>query len=120
MTYRITWVEKDTNTAACLGLDETIESGASPDQIRESARYGATLAGVDLERYEPLAEPIDNAPDPSEPCGRCGEPSAAHVMTRFGEEAVCQPCVEALLANGLILPHDVSADSTGLNLGRGS
>jgi hypothetical protein len=64
MTYRITWVEKDTNSAACLGLDETIESGASPDQIREAARYRATLAGVDLERYE--VEVATEQPDPSD------------------------------------------------------
>jgi hypothetical protein len=59
-TYRITWVERDTRNAACLGLDETIESDWTEEESREAAEYRAECAGVDLERYECIMEEIES------------------------------------------------------------
>lgn len=53
-SVKITWIEKSTepNTnTAMLGLDETISSDASIEQIREDANVYAAQQGVDLDKY---------------------------------------------------------------------
>jgi hypothetical protein len=57
MSIRITWVEKATGNAACIGLDETVEHD-SLDGAEADARYHGECQGIDLDRYEPIAEEV--------------------------------------------------------------
>ena len=57
-TVKITWVEKGTNNAAMIGLDETIESADTLDEIREAAEYHAECGGHDLVKYECVVEEV--------------------------------------------------------------
>lgn len=57
-TVQITWVEAGTNNAAMIGLDETIESFDSIDEIREAAEYHAECGGYDLSKYECKVEEV--------------------------------------------------------------
>ncbi len=57
-TYRITWIERGTQNAACLGFDETIEGDWTEEETREAAEYHAECAGVDLDRFECVVEDV--------------------------------------------------------------
>jgi hypothetical protein len=57
-TYKITWVESSTRNAACLGLDEKIQSDGTLSEVAWAARYHGECAGIDLDRYEPVVEPV--------------------------------------------------------------
>ena len=59
-SYQITWVEIGTNNAACIGLDEFIESSDyTPVEMKGAVEYKGECAGVDLEKYEPIVEVIE-------------------------------------------------------------
>jgi hypothetical protein len=58
MRIRITWVVRDTNEAAMLGLDEIVE-GDSLDDAVVAAEYHGECQGIDLDRYGVVAEFID-------------------------------------------------------------
>ncbi len=58
MIYRITWVERSTQNAACLGFDETLETDWTLEETKEAAEYRAECAGVDLDRFECFVEEI--------------------------------------------------------------
>ncbi len=56
----ITWVEKGTHTAACLGFDEhiieTTDSMIDEKVLHDCAVDFGTVAGIDLDRYEPVID----------------------------------------------------------------
>jgi hypothetical protein len=57
-TVRITWVERGTRNAACLGLDETIETDWTITECREAALHRGSTAGIDLDRYDVNVEEV--------------------------------------------------------------
>ncbi|MDE2100998.1 MAG: hypothetical protein KGL39_27375 [Patescibacteria group bacterium] len=57
-TVKITWIEIETQNAAMVGLDETIESSDTLDEIREAAEYHAECAGVDLTRFQCILDEV--------------------------------------------------------------
>jgi hypothetical protein len=65
---KITWVERGTDNAACLGLDETVEIEATDGadlvrailQAESDAEYHGECQGIDLKRYAPEAELLDD------------------------------------------------------------
>jgi hypothetical protein len=65
-TIKITWVHKRTNRAAGIGLDETIpydRERSDEDNLQQAevdAEYAAECQGINLQRYEPIVEIIDN------------------------------------------------------------
>jgi hypothetical protein len=56
MKVDITWVERGTNNAACIGHDEKGVEADSVGEAAENCLHYAEEAGIDLERYEPVVE----------------------------------------------------------------
>jgi hypothetical protein len=65
---KITWVERGTDNAACLGLDETVEVEAADGvdlitavlQAEADAEYHGECRGIDTEKYAAEAELLDD------------------------------------------------------------